>query len=143
MKVKIKRFDKSLPLPEYKTDGAACVDLYSRLDVKILPHSFGKIPVNIAVEIPKGCFVLMAARSSTHKLGLIPANGIAIGDEDYCGDNDEYSFLVYNVTDSEVLVERGSRVAQLMVLNIERIEFQEVDVLGNKDRGGIGSTGLK
>jgi dUTP pyrophosphatase len=85
----------------------------------------------------------MAARSSTHKLGLIPANGIGIGDEDFCGDNDEYSFLVYNVTDSDVLVEKGFRIAQLMVLNVERIEFEEVDVLGNKDRGGIGSTGLK
>ena len=142
MKIKLKRFDRSLPLPEYKTEGAACVDLYSRLDIIIPPLSFGRIPVNIALEIPSNCFVLMAARSSTHKLGLIPANGIGIGDQDYCGDNDEYSFLVYNVTNNDVLVEKGYRIAQLMVLNIERIEIEEVENLGNKDRGGIGSTGL-
>jgi dUTPase len=57
MKVKIKRFDKTLPLSEYKTDGAACVDLYARVDITIAPHSFGNIPVNIAVEIPKGFFL--------------------------------------------------------------------------------------
>lgn len=143
MKVKIKRFDKSLPLPEYKTDGAACIDLYTREDTVILPHSFGKVPQNIALDIPHGTFVLLCARSSAHKLGLIPSNGIGICDEDFRGDNDEYIFLVYNVTDKEVVVEKGSRIAQIMIFNLNKIEFEEVDSLGNEDRGGIGSTGLK
>jgi dUTP pyrophosphatase len=143
MKIKVKRFDKTLPLPEYKTEGAACMDLYTREDTVISPHSFGRVPLNVALEIPKGTFVLLAARSSAHKLGLLPSNGIGIGDEDFKGDNDEYNFLVYNVTDEEVLVEKGSRIAQIMVLDVKKVEIEEVDHLGNEDRGGVGSTGLK
>ncbi len=95
------------------------------------------------MEIPKGTFVLLVARSSAHKLGLIPSNGVGIGDEDFKGDNDEYNFLVYNVTDKDVLVERGTRIAQVMVLDVKRVEIEEVNKLGNIDRGGVGSTGLK
>jgi dUTP pyrophosphatase len=143
MRIKVKRFEKSLPLPEYKTEGAACMDLYTREDTIIQAHSFGRVPLNVALEIPKGTFILLVARSSAHKLGLIPANGVGIGDEDFKGDNDEYNFLVYNVTNKDVLVERGSRVAQIMVLDVKKVEIEEVDRLENNDRGGVGSTGLK
>jgi dUTP pyrophosphatase len=143
MKIKVKRFDKSLPLPEYKTEGAACMDLYTREDTVIPSYSFGRVPLNVAMEIPKGTFVLLVARSSAHKLGLLPSNGVGIGDEDFKGDNDEYNFLVYNVTDKDVVVEKGSRIAQMMVLDVKRVDIEEVDKLGNKDRGGVGSTGLK
>ena len=143
MKIKIKRFDKSLPLPEYKTEGAAGIDLYTREDTVIKSHSFGKIPLNVAIEIPKDTFVMLVARSSTHKRGLIPANGIGIGDEDFKGDNDEYMFLVYNLTDYDVLVEKGDRVAQIILMNLERVDIEEVERLGNEDRGGLGSTGRK
>ena len=143
MKIKMRRFDKSLPLPEYKTEGAACMDLYTREDTVIHAHAFGRVPLNVAIEIPKGTFVLLVARSSAHKLGLLPSNGVGIGDEDFKGDNDEYNFLVYNVTENDVLVEKGSRIAQIMVLDLQRVEIEEVDKLGNEDRGGIGSTGRK
>ncbi len=143
MTIKIKRFDKSLPLPEYKTEGAACMDLYTREDTVIPSHSFGRVPLNVAMEIPQGTFVLLAARSSAHKLGLLPSNGVGIGDEDFMGDNDEYNFLVYNVTDKDVVVEKGSRIAQMMVLDVKRVVIEEVGKLGNRDRGGVGSTGLK
>jgi len=143
MRIKIKRFDKSFPLPEYKTEGAAGMDLYTREDTTIKSHNFGKVPLNIAMEIPKGTFVLLVARSSTPKLGLITANGVGIGDEDFSGDNDEYQFLVYNVTDEDVLVEKGSRIVQILILDIEKVEIEEVDKLANEDRGGLGSTGQK
>jgi dUTP pyrophosphatase len=143
MRIKIKRFDKSLPLPEYKTEGAACMDLYTREDTVIPSQSFGRVPLNVAIEIPKGTFVLLVARSSAHKLGLLPSNGVGIGDEDFKGDNDEYNFLVYNVTDKDVIVEKGSRIAQMMVLDVKKVDIEEVEELGNKDRGGVGSTGLK
>jgi dUTP pyrophosphatase len=143
MKIIIKRFDKSLPLPEYKTKGAACMDLYTRKDTVIPSHTFGRVPLNVAMEIPKDTFVLLVARSSAHKLGLLPSNGVGIGDEDFKGDNDEYNFLVYNVTNKDVLVEKGSRIAQMMVLDVKKVDIKEVDELGNDDRGGVGSTGLK
>ena len=95
------------------------------------------------MEIPKRTFVILVARSSTYKRGLITANGIGIGDEDFKGDNDEYMFLVYNPTDEDVLVEKGDRVAQIILMNLERVDIEEVDHLDNIDRGGLGSTGKK
>lgn len=143
MKIKIKRFDKSLPLPVHKTPGAVAVDLYSRIGINIESHQVAYIPMNVAVEIPDGCFVMMVSRSSTHKLGLIPANGVGVMDRDYCGDNDEYHFIVYNFTDSKVKIEKGIRLCQLLLIKCENFEIQEVDNMGNADRGGIGSTGVK
>lgn len=141
MKVKIKQFDSSLPAPAYKTKGAACVDLYSRAEVTIAPRAVGYIPLNVALEIPEGYFSLLAARSSTHKLGLMTANGIGILDSDYRGDNDEYIYAAFNFTDNVVIVEKGIRVAQLLILKVDQIEFEFVTELGNIDRNGFGSTG--
>ncbi len=143
MKIKVNRFDKTIPLPSYKTDGAACMDVYSREDVTIKPNSIGYIPLNIALEVPKGSWVMLAARSSTHKLGLINAAGIGIGDWDFKGDNDEYNFIAYNFTKKTVVVEKGTRIGQIMVVKYEKVEIQEVDKLESKDRGGIGTTGFK
>jgi len=142
MKIKIKRFDKSLPLPSYKTPGAACLDMYSRETVTIEPQTLGYIPLNVALEIPEGSWVMLAARSSTHKLGLMPANGIGIGDHDFSGDNDEYKLIVYNILKTPVTIEKGSRVAQIMVVNYERVELEDVDQLTNPNRGGLGTTGI-
>jgi dUTP pyrophosphatase len=142
-KVKIKRFDKSVPLPEFKTKGAAAFDLCSRIIVKIPPKEFKYIPLNVAVETPPGHFLLLAARSSTHKKGLLMANGIGIGDPDFSGDNDEYNAVYYNFTDKPVLVEKGERIAQGLIIKRESIQWQEVDKMSNKTRGGFGSTGQK
>lgn len=141
MKVKIKQFDPSLPAPGYQTNGAACVDLYARIETVIPAKSVGYIPLNVALEIPEGYWVLVAARSSTHKQGVMAANGIAIGDSDFCGDGDEYHFPAYNFTDKSVIISKGQRIAQMMVLPHEKIEFELVEKLDGKDRGGFGSTG--
>jgi dUTP pyrophosphatase len=73
----------------------------------------------------------------------MPANGVGIIDRDYCGDNDELRFAAINYTDKDVTIEKGSRIAQLMVLRSEPVEIEEVDILGNQDRSGFGTTGLK
>lgn len=143
MKIHIKRFDKSLPLPEYKTKGAAAFDLCARLDTNIPPGSIGYIPLNIALQLPNDHWALLAARSSLHKRGLMPANGIGVGDHDYRGDNDEYTAAVYNFTNQEVLIEKGERVAQMIILPRERVDLIEKDHFNTKDRGGFGSTGRK
>ncbi len=118
------------------------MDACARETTIINPHEFGYIPLNIALEIPDNAWVLLAVRSSTHKLGLIPANGIGIGDSDFNGDHDEYKLIVFNVRNIPVTVEKGSRIAQFMVGNYEKIELEEVDRLNNENRGGIGSTGF-
>lgn len=143
MKIKIKQFDKSLPLPAYKSQGAACMDLYARKDSIITPRSVGYIPLNVAIEVPKGYWVLVAARGSTHKSGIMPAHGFGIGDWDFKGDNDEYVFPVYNFTDKIVKIEKGTRIAQMMILKCQRIEPVIVERLESPDRGKFGSTGSK
>jgi len=143
MTIKIKRFDKSLPLPEYKTSGAAAFDLHAREKLVIKARSVGYAKLNIALEIPEHCFVLMSARSSLHKKGLMMANGIGIGDADYCGDQDEYQAALFNFSEQEVTIEKGERIVQAIILEREKIILQEVDLLENKNRGGFGSTGQK
>lgn len=143
MTIKIKRFDKSLPLPEYKTSGAAAVDLYARQEVMIPPKTVGYVPLNIGIELPESHWALVSARSSLHKKGLMMANGIGVGDSDYAGDNDEYKAALFNFSDQNVVVEKGERIVQMIILEREKIDLIEVDHLGNPDRGGFGSTGKK
>jgi dUTP pyrophosphatase len=142
-KIRIKRFDKNLPLPAYKTKGAAGFDLSARETTLIEPNMVGYVPLNIAVEVPKGCFLLVVPRSSTHKLGLIQANSVGIGDPDFCGDDDEYKFAAYNFTDKPVKIEKGTRIAQGLFLKFTKAEWKEVDKMKAKTRGGFGSTGHK
>ncbi len=141
MKARIKRFDKSLPLPRYSTAGSAGLDCYVRETTTIAPNQTAFIPLNIAVQPPKNHFVLLAARSSLPKRGLFLANGVGIADEDYCGDQDEYKALVYNYTGHPVTVEKGDRVVQMIFKPYERVEWEEVEKLQEKNRGGFGSTG--
>jgi dUTP pyrophosphatase len=141
MDIKIKRFDKELPLPTRQTAGAAAFDLTAREAVTIQPGTVGYVPLNIAVETPPGYFMLLAARSSTQKKGLMKANGIGIIDPDYSGNADEVRASYYNFTDHPVIVEKGERIAQAIFLPVLAFAWEEVDELVNKDRGGFGTTG--
>ena len=143
MKIKIKRFDTSLPLPEYKTKGAAGFDLYARKKVVIKAGQVGYVPLNIAIDIPITHWAMVSARSSLHKEGLILANGIGVGDSDFCGDSDEYTAALFNFSSKDVLIEKGQRIAQMIILPYEKVEIESVEKLDNKDRGGFGTTGKK
>jgi dUTP pyrophosphatase len=140
-KIKIKRFDKNLPLPQYKTAGAAGFDLSAREKTTIKPRAIGYVPLNVAVETPRDHFFVLAVRSSTHKMGLMPANGIGIGDSDFRGDEDEYKIALLNFTNKPVTVEKGTRIAQGLIVKHIKANWQEVDKLISKTRGGFGSTG--
>jgi dUTP pyrophosphatase len=141
MKIKIRRIDKSLPLPEYKTEGAVAMDCVVRERTEIAAHKTGFLPLNIALQVPKGFFTLLVARSSLPKHGLMMANSVGIIDEDYSGNDDEFKAFVYNYTDQLVVIERGDRVAQIIILAYERVEWEEVESLENKNRGAFGTTG--
>ena len=141
LQIAIKRFDKEIPLPEFKTEGAAAFDLCARLAVEIPPKEFAYVPLNVAMQTPPGCFLLLVARSSTHKKGIWMANGVGIGDPDFSGDNDEYSAVYYNFTDKPVLIEKGERIAQGMFVKFSGFEWEEVEKMGNKTRGAFGTTG--
>jgi len=140
MRVKIKRIDKTLPLPEYQTSGAVAFDLYSRVDVIIPPRSLERLPTNIIVATPKGYMLEIKDRSSTLKRkGLFVSTGYI--DNDYCGENDEILLQVYNLTDTEVKIERGERLGQATFVQVDTAEWEEVSEMNEKSRGGFGSTG--
>ena len=142
-KIKIKRFNKELPLPTYKTVGAAGFDLLAREKTVIRPSEIAYVPLNVAIETPKDHLLIVAARSSTHKLGLLPIHGIGIGDSDFRGDNDEYKMPLFNFIRKSVTVERGTRIAQGIFVKYTRAKWQEVRKMKSKTRGGFGSTGQK
>ncbi len=142
MKIKIKRIDKTLPLPEYQTDGAVAFDLYSRTDVVIPAKTLERLPTNIIVATPKGYMLEIKDRSSTlKKKGLLVSTGYI--DNDYCGESDEILLQVYNITNGEVKVEKGERLGQGAFIKVDIAEWEETDVMEGKSRGGFGSTGHK
>lgn len=141
LQVKIKLFDRSLPLPEYKSARAAALDLYSRLDVEVPAHSVTYVPLNVALQVPDNHFVLLAARSSLHKKGLMLANGIGIGDYDYRGDGDEYVAALYNFSDQPSRIAKGERLVQMIVLERQSVQLELAEGFKDQDRGGFGSTG--
>lgn len=139
--LQLKRFDATLPLPEYQTNGSVGLDLYARESTVIPAGGVQRVPLNIAIQLPAGHWAMLAARSSLHKKGLMLANGIGVGDADYCGDNDEYQAALYNFSTQDVTVERGDRIVQLLILPYTRVSIEAVETLTNADRGGFGSTG--
>jgi dUTP pyrophosphatase len=143
MNIKIKRFDKDLPLPARQTAGAAAFDLTAREVVTIQPGTVGYVPLNVAIETPADHFLLVAARSGTHKKGIMMANGIGIIDPDYSGNDDEIKAAYYNFSAAPVLIEKGERIAQGTFVKISHPEWTETDEMPNKTRGGFGTTGNK
>lgn len=142
-KISIKLFDKTLPVPAYQTSGAAGFDLYARVETTIAPHAIAYIPLNIAIQLPEGYWAMVVARSSLHKQGLMLANGIGVGDHDYRGDGDEYKAAIYNFSDTEVTVEKGQRIAQMLIMPAVRAELELKESFDTEDRGGFGTTGSK
>jgi dUTP pyrophosphatase len=140
-KARIKRFNKNLPLPEYKTPGAAGFDLSARERTVIAPGEVTLVPLNVAIVPPSGYFVLLAARSSLHKRGLMPGNGVGIIDADYSGNDDEYKVVLYNFSNSEVIIEAGERIAQGVFVPLLQVTWEEVEEMDTPSRGGFGTTG--
>jgi len=142
MRVKIKRIDKSLPLPVYKTAGAVAFDLILRESAAVQPGESVRIPCNVIVEIPEGYMLHVVPRSSFpfKKPGLIQGNHAGVIDQDYCGPNDELMFPVYNTTNQLISLERGETYCQAVFVKIGKAEFVEVEEMSVPDRGGFGST---
>lgn len=142
MRIKIKRIDNTLPLPQYQTSGAVAFDLYSREDLTIAPKTIALIPTNLIIATPPGYMLTVVTRSSTpKKKGLLVPHGIGIIDQDYHGEKDEIMLQVYNFTDQEAAIARGERVGQAAFVRVDRGEWEETDEMKETSRGGFGSTG--
>jgi dUTP pyrophosphatase len=142
MRLKIKRLDPTVPLPSYGTEESAGFDLAAAHDLTIPPRTIALVRTGLVIEVPSGHFLAIFARSSTPlKRGLIVSNGVGVIDPDYSGPSDEVMIQVLNVTDREVPVTRGDRLAQGIILPAPRVSWNEVEEIRAVTRGGFGATG--
>ena len=142
MRLKIMRLDPTVPLPVPATAGAAAFDLAAAETVEVPARGIRLVGTGLVIAVPAGHFLGVFARSSLPlKRGLIVANGVGVIDADYCGPTDEVKIQVMNVTDQPVSIARGDRLAQGIVLQTPRVEWDEVTTLTAPNRGGFGSTG--
>ncbi len=142
MKIQIKLIDNSLPLPSYQTKGSVAFDLYSRENLIIEPFKPTLVPLNVIIKVPKGYFLMLAARSSLAlKKQLFLANGIGVIDQDYHGEDDEIKASVINFSQKPVEIKKGERIAQGILVKITKVDkFIKKDRMERKNRGGFGST---
>lgn len=138
----IQRLDKGLPLPAYAHDGDAGADLYAREPVHLEPGARQLVPTGIALALPDGYVGLVHPRSGlAHKVGLSIVNAPGTVDAGYRG---EIKVSLINLDPhTAIKLERGDRIAQLVIQRVERADFVEVDELDTTSRGdgGHGSTG--
>ena len=142
MRLKIKRLQADVGLPEPATGRAAGFDLAAAADVEIPARSIRLVGTGLVIAVPDGHFLGIFARSSTPlKRGLMVANGVGVIDADYSGPEDEIKIQLLNFTDAPVKVSKGDRLAQGIVLACPRVEWNEVEEMTVPTRGGFGSTG--
>lgn len=140
--VVVRRFDPDAPLPAYAHPGDAGADLTTRVDLRLEPGERALVPTGIGVAIPEGYVGLVHPRSglaARHGLSIVNAPGTV--DSGYRG---EIQVALVNLDPREPLeLRRGDRIAQLLVQQVERARFVEVDELPGSARGsgGHGSTG--
>jgi dUTP pyrophosphatase len=110
--------------------------------VQVAPGQIALVRTGLVIEVPTGHFLGIFARSSTPlKRGLLVANGVGVIDPDYSGPNDEIMIQVLNITDRDVRIMRGDRLAQGIVLPAPRVTWDEVGEIRETTRGGFGATG--
>ncbi len=139
--VDIFRIDPATPIPEYKTPGAIAFDIACVEEKMLPPDELVFIRTGLVVCTPPGYGLIIAARSSTAKKGLVLANGIGVIDQDYCGPNDELLLSVRNIGKEPYRLEKGERIAQGLFLPVARAVFQDRKNLDGPSRGGYGTTG--
>ncbi|HEX5016173.1 MAG TPA: dUTP diphosphatase [Actinomycetes bacterium] len=140
--VLVVRLDDDLPLPEYAHPGDAGVDLLSTIDIEVAPGERVMVPSGIAIALPDGYAAFVHPRSGLAvREGLTVANAPGTVDAGYRG---EIKVALVNLDrENAVSVKRGDRIAQLVVQQVERVAFHEVETLPGSARaaGGFGSTG--
>lgn len=141
-KIKLKDIAGLGPL-DYVEGKSDWIDLRCAEEVTLKKGEFKLIPLGVAMELPEGYEAWVVPRSSTFKnYGIIQTNGIGIIDETYCGDNDQWFMPVYATRDT--VINSNDRICQFRIIKHQpKIKFISVEELGNKDRGGHGSTGVQ
>ena len=143
VKILVKKFDKNIKLPTYKTSGSSGMDLMAHVKSKIHIKS-GKtaiVPTGIAVAIPKNYEIQIRPRSGlAAKKGISVLNTPGTVDSDYRG---EIIIILINLSKKSFVVKSGDRVAQMILCPVAKGKLQEVKNLPKtvRGKGGFGSTG--
>ena len=145
VKVKVLPHGKGLPLPKYMSDHAAGMDLYAAVEATtiIAPGGWKLVPTGLAIALPDGYEAQVRPRSGLAlKQGVSILNTPGTVDADYRG---EVGVILMNHSQQDLVINRGDRIAQMIINKIERIEFEEVAELPTTERGagGFGHTGNK
>jgi len=143
VKILVKKFDKNIKLPTYKTSGSSGMDLvaYIKNKITIDPGKTVMIPTGIAVAIPKNYEIQIRPRSGlAAKKGISILNTPGTVDSDYRG---EIKIILINLSKKSFMVKSGDRVAQMILCPVVKGKLQEVKNLPKtvRDKGGFGSTG--
>ena len=146
IKIKISRVDENfsdIPLPAYETRDSSGMDVRAALEKNkiIPPGKIALVPTNLRVEIPKGYEIQVRPRSglaAKHGVGVLNSPGTI--DADYRG---EIKIILFNFGEKEFVIQRGDRIAQLVVGKVYRAELEESTDLSTTSRGegGFGHTG--
>lgn len=148
IRVQIKRVrssSKEIPLPIYMTEGSAGMDLCADLEseLRLAPMERALIPTGVAIALPQGFEAQVRPRSGLAlKQGLTMVNSPGTIDSDYRG---EIQLIAINLGREPVVIQRGQRIAQMIIQRIIRAQWQEVQELPLSDRqdGGFGHTDEK
>ena len=143
VKILVKRFDKDIKLPVYKTSGSSGMDLaaYIKSKINIKPGKSAIIPTGIAVAIPRNYEIQIRPRSGlAAKKGISVLNTPGTVDSDYRG---EIKIILINLSKKKFIVKSGDRIAQMVLCPVAMGELKEVKILPRTVRGkrGFGSTG--
>lgn len=143
LSLRVKRLDPALPLPRYAHDGDAGLDLFAAEARTLAPFERALVPCGIALAIPEGYAGFVQPRSGLAlKRGLTFVNTPGLIDSHYRG---EVQLIAINLDPVDALmIERGDKVAQLVIQRVERVSLVEVTDLDSTARGesGFGSTGV-
>ena len=142
MKVKIRNTSNN-PLPKYETEESAGMDLRAALEnsITLKPLQRELVPTGLFLELPKGMEGQVRPRSGlAYKKGITVLNSPGTIDSDYRG---ELKVILINLSNQDLTIENGDRIAQLVVARHEQIEFENAEELSVSERGagGFGHTG--
>jgi dUTP pyrophosphatase len=139
--IKIQYLNDEIKRLEYIDGKSDWIDLRAAKDYSLKSGEFQLIHLGIAMQLPEGYEAHILPRSSTFKnFGVIQTNSMGIVDESYCGPNDWFFFPAIALRDTEIHV--NDRICQFRIEKHQpHVSFEEVTLLENEDRGGIGSTG--
>ena len=145
VKILIKKTNKEVTTPKYKTDGSSGVDLSAFLEKKVVikPNSSKLIPTGLQVAIPEELEIQIRPKSglaAKESIGVLNSPGTI--DSDYRG---ELKIILFNHSNKDFIINNGDRIAQMVLVPILKMEFEEVDSLPDtvRGQGGFGSTGKK